>query len=285
MSILKDLWNLVNEQDDEPLRKKQEKPKQREFETRQHEKDLEDLFRRSQQSSLGGEKGQLEPAKPKTEPKQTTSPKLKTAGAKKTRAAVGKIQPSEEMIRKLSSIDHTEQDIISDEEAMRRAGVTTGAEPKPPTPTTLPAVINKQIAIHGEVVPEWHMVKHLPGYLSSAIRSIGRAVFAPFTRTPIEDIQVIATLGGQGPNEARELNAVSDFLRKNATRDREAEIIFHDKIPDYGADIKVFKTSNITFMLVKDFAGHYIYAWPTSDEKALSHSENQTPVPTTKRLK
>lgn len=34
-------------------------------------------------------------------------------------------------------------------------------------------------------------------------------------------------------------------------------------MPGYTADVVVYTTSDMTFMLVKDFAGKYVYAWPS----------------------
>lgn len=140
-----------------------------------------------------------------------------------------------------------------------------------PTPNTLPKVISTAMRAAGTVDPEFHAVKNLPGYMSSAIRQLGKAVFAPFTSTPIADIQVIANLNGSGPNDDRELNAVADFVRKHGTAqpglEHQAELIFDDVMPGYRAKVVVRTFANYTFMVVVDHAGKYIYAWPSSDNK------------------
>lgn len=273
--MLRELLNEINEQD--PRNRQETKTKQKDI-------NLDDLFRTRQ-------KGEVEPVKPEPKQEQPKGQPRRMSREETLRRLQG-VQPSEEMMRKLGSIDPTMQDEISDEEALRRAGATAAAhqtrtptpgevEPKvetpnlPVKPNTIPKIISKDLEAAGVVTPEWHMVKSLPGYLAAPIRSIGRSVFRPFTRTPIEDIQVIANLMGQGPNDERELNAVAGHLMKNAIRDRDAEIVFHDKIPDYGADIKVFKDKGVTYMLVKDFAGGYIYAWPSDQE----HKKLETQAP------
>jgi len=215
-------------------------------------------------------------------------PELKRASARQTAQAMGDVEMHPDAIGKLADLVGTGmQDVISDEDAARIAGATatddatalrtpgyTDAEPKTPSKDLaliekMPALLNKKLAKEGMVEPDWHQVKHLPGYMMSAVRAIGRAVFAPFTDTPIENIQVIANLGS-GPNDAKELDAVLNWLHKHARRDTEAELWFEDVIPDYDAKIIVYKASGYTFMAVKDFAGHYIYSWPTSDEKQLT---------------
>src|SRR5271167_2570877 len=95
-------------------------------------------------------KGSLAKAEPKAEPKGV-APKLKAAGAEKTRAkaATATIDPHHVPAFHPDDIDMSFE--ISDEEAARHAGAssthhthdTSGHEPKPVTPNTLPAVISK----------------------------------------------------------------------------------------------------------------------------------------------
>ena len=136
-------------------------------------------------------------------------------------------------------------------------------EEVPVTPDNLPQVINSAVFAPGETLPgnvkppEWHMVKHLPGYLQQGIRAMGRMVFAPFTDTPIEDIQVLASL-----INGRDVQVMADWIRRNGMKDDEATIRAEDIIPGYGADIQIWNAVGATFMLVKDHAGIYIYGWP-----------------------
>lgn len=217
------------------------------------------------------------PAKVEKKPEPTAKEKidLRTAGANKTKAAVGKIKPSAKFIDKYSQIDHDEEDIISNEKAREIAGLTQDQLLLPSQKTqNLPAVITRELAAAGKVVPEWHMVKHLPGYLSSGIRAIGRKVFEPFTKTPIENIQVLANVQGQGPNTQTEINSVVNYLLKKGVRSTDAELYFSEKIPNYSASVKIFKAGGHTFFVVKDFAGAYIYSWPSSTEKKLLESHS-----------
>lgn len=136
-----------------------------------------------------------------------------------------------------------------------------------PTSSKLPKVISAALRAAGKEDPKWHMVRNLPGYMSQGIRAIGRQVFSPFTSTKIEDIQVIANLGGSGPNTKAEINAVAGFLMKNGTKINDASMEFQERIPGYSAEMKVFTFANYTFLLVKDQAGEYIYSWPSTDNK------------------
>lgn len=136
-----------------------------------------------------------------------------------------------------------------------------------PTPENLPAVISTSLRAAGMVTPEFHMVKHLPGYMSAGIRAIGRQVFSPFTKTPIEQISVIANLNNSGPNDASELRAVAGFLHKHGTRNSQVEMEFQEVIPGYKADVVFYSYANYAFLVVRDHAGHYIYSWPATDMK------------------
>lgn len=127
------------------------------------------------------------------------------------------------------------------------------------TPENLPAVISTELMINDPNLPKWHMVKNLPGYMSSAIRAAGRQMFSKFTRTPIDNIQVVSTLS----NTAEQLLTVSRWLKENGRFDRGMVARLHDMMPGYEADIRVWHAAGYTFIAVSDMHGHYIYCWPT----------------------
>lgn len=132
------------------------------------------------------------------------------------------------------------------------------------TPEDLPSVISNAMSKSGEVVPEWHMVKNLPGYMQQAIRKLGKMVFAQYTRTPIEKIQVLANLQGGGPNSQREMNAIAGWAVENGTKVTTGEIDF-SVMPGYKADVMVYNVEGSQLMIVSDDFGQYVYAWPESD--------------------
>ena len=139
-----------------------------------------------------------------------------------------------------------------------------GYEPVPPTPENLPAIINKQVGMHG-VHPKWHMVKHLPGYMQSAIRGLGRQIFKNFTSTPIEDIQVLSTL----TNHDAELAAVGTWVKKNGHRYDQMAMQFERLFPGYNAEIHVWAAVGYVFVVVQDDFGKYIYSWPEDTSNRL----------------
>lgn len=169
------------------------------------------------------------------------------------------------------NVDGLEADDIDDATAARNAGRTRidqgDVEPVPPTPTTQLANIVRDIAAGGNVNPEFRSVSDLPGYMVNAIRRIGRTVFSVYTTTPIEQIDVLANVGGQGPNTMRELNAVAGWARNNATLDQQASEAattdFGNVIPGYAPQIQVYDAGETTFMITRDDHGSYIYSWPS----------------------
>lgn len=160
-------------------------------------------------------------------------------------------------------------DEIDNAEAARRAGLHDANVPTDdvgqpeivPTTENLPAVIHQEMVEGGGrvVEPDWHQVKHLPGYMQQPIRSMGRSVFRQFTNTPIEDIQVLTTLGGINPE--RDVTGMMQWIRHHGVRDDSRVIDFSAVMPGYTADVSLWNTQNFSFLLVHDFAGYYIYGW------------------------
>lgn len=142
-----------------------------------------------------------------------------------------------------------------------------GADEGISEPNTLPQEIRQDLRTHGDVTARFHSVENLPGYLDDAIRMMGQKVFASLTATPIEEINVLANLGDQGPNEQRELNAVAGMVDTYGERRGDYEMKFDRILPGYEADIRVYEYKDQIFCLVKDFAGSYIYSWPAENKK------------------
>jgi hypothetical protein len=194
---------------------------------------------------------------------------LKRASKAKTRAATASAsmgaaspQAMRHMMDLASNLDQidTSQEVDIDTQLDQDE---EGYEPVETTPENLPAIINKDVMAKGKVEPEWHMVKNLPGYLSKPIRAMGRQLFRAFTSTPIEKVNVVANLMGGGPNSKREINAIAGTVHSLGRRMTEAEIEFESVMPGYSASTKIYEYKGYVFMLVKDFAGEYVYSWPT----------------------
>lgn len=199
------------------------------------------------------------------------TPRLSTASDRTTRERLKgvKIDPSNIPDADFSKVDISgEEDLDQDNHTPNVAGV--GERPKPTTPENLPAIISTAMTVSGKNVArvnvEWHMVKNLPGYIQKPIRAIGRQVFGEFTKTPLDKIQVIASLGG-GPNSDVEVNSVAKFVTTRGKKRKDLEISFNEVFKDYGAEAKIYDCEGYTFFVMRDFAGNYIYSWPSKDTK------------------
>lgn len=200
------------------------------------------------------------PGEKSSEKPKADAPKLKAASAADTARAMRGVSATDDMRDMLSRMNVPDELVDREPELDK----TDGEEPKPPTPSDVPAVISRAIATTdpNAVDPKFHQVKNLPGYMSRAIRAMGRETFKNYTDTPIEEISVIANLGGQGPNSERELNGVSAWLKHNAKEIDKGTLDFGQMMPGYQAQTIRFSTQGVQFLVVRDFAGGYIYAWP-----------------------
>lgn len=193
---------------------------------------------------------------------------------KKAKRRVSNVDVGPEGTRHLQTMNRDMQDEISDDEARRRAGVEDADDldvgmpadddvgvPTQPNVENLPAVIRREVAeTGGKINPEWHQIKHLPNYIQQPIRALGRQVFGQFTDTPIEDIQMIGTIGGLNPE--RDVVGMMHWIRKNGIQADSAKMDFERFFPEgYQADVSLWRTKDYSFLLVHDFGGYYIYGW------------------------
>lgn len=197
--------------------------------------------------------------------------RLNKANAVATADSLRGVQLNQRAMDILSSMDLSNLEDIEDDQALVDI-LNAGFDPTEPTTDNLPSVINMAVRAAGSVEPKFHAVHNLPGYASTPIRKLGRAVFKPFTDTRIEDICVVANLGGSGkPNTTQELNAIVGTLARDGTRHSQYEIDFDNSlsavIPGYHADILLYTYMGYTFLVVRDEMGQYVYSWPTTDNK------------------
>ena len=174
---------------------------------------------------------------------------------------MAQLAQNKDLIYQYTDDEMTDLVPVDDEEEEEGVGVTIEE------PNTLPQEIRRDLRTHGDVTARFHSVENLPGYLDDAIRMMGQKVFASLTATPIDEINVLANLGDQGPNEQRELNAVAGMVDTYGERRGDYEMKFDRILPGYEADIRVYEYKDQIFCLVKDFAGSYIYSWPAENKK------------------
>ena len=223
--------------------------------------------------------------KPEAKQEQPKVVKVNKASVAKTLAATGRIKPTQamqDMLGKMLDIK-LDDDLPSYDASIETESevqpvktpqmYTDGVEPKPPE--TLPTVVVKTTTLAttaeyalrkaGYLVPDFHQVAALPGNIKDQIRQLGRSVFKTMTVTPTNKIFVVANLGGMGPNTDREVQSVADWVRQHGQDYGDGSINFDRSIPGYEAETHMYTAAGITWLLVKDFAGQYIYAWPEKE--------------------
>ena len=213
---------------------------------------------------------------PSAEKSKADTPDIKKASAADTAKAMKGVSATDDMRDMMSRINVPDDMVANEPELDTDRAPGDEEQPEPVNPNNVPAMISREIAaaMPDTVDPQFHQVKNLPGYMSRAIRAMGRETFKNYTDTPVEDISVLANLGGQGPNSEREINAVSSWLKQNGTKLDASELGFGDMIPGYSAQTMLYSTAGMRFLVVKDFAGGYIYVWPEgSSSNALGSDQ------------
>lgn len=203
-----------------------------------------------------------QPEEPKEKPYQSP---FKIAHAAQTHARMNQFN------RDVAG-DARRQDVeMDDVETAEPVGDTFDNEPAGNTlRSNMPATVdtkkdlNNALALR-DTEPQWHMVKNLPAFMSSAIKELGREVFSAFTDTPIEEILVLANVHEHGPNEQNELDAVVTYLQREGTRQQDMEMEFTDKLPGYQIQVRIYTAVGHTFVTGKDAAGKYVYCWKTGE--------------------
>ena len=131
---------------------------------------------------------------------------------------------------------------------------------EPITVENLPAVLETAIAVDVKFNPTWYQVAKLPGNIRNGIRQLGKSLFSQFTTVPTDKIWEMSTL----TNPIMDVKAVFAWIRQHAHKVDDIDIDFHS-IPGYKADVELWMFSGVEFLLVKDFAGYYIYSWPAAN--------------------
>jgi hypothetical protein len=132
----------------------------------------------------------------------------------------------------------------------------------------------------GELAPTtWFSVADLPGNIQSQIRRLGKALFKDITTTPIADIAVMSTIS----NPEDQVRRIYAGVTREGTKIRDMDFDFSPIMPGYTAAGEVWRIDNpkssasgYEFLLIKDFAGYYVYGYPVSDSKVFIR--DNTPV-------
>lgn len=200
--------------------------------------------------------------------------KRKKASQQDTLRAAGNVTPTDRMRDIMSRM----RDIEADDSEYPTPDDTENLPSTRVNTENLPAVAGQQLQAAGVQDPKFHQVANLPGNMNRAIRTLGKALFGEFTRTPTEDIWMIGNLGGQGPNSNAEVNAVAAYLRNDGEDMGIGDIDFDSTIPGYQADIRQYSAGGIRWLVVMDEFGKYIYSWPERDS-VMGQAQDQLDEP------
>jgi hypothetical protein len=206
---------------------------------------------------------------PTTAPMGTTSTAVDTARA----MSQANINVPSGMMSDAMGLDVT--DHMSDADAAAIAG-HAGFDATPRTSDNLPAMISMELErTDGAFEPTWHQVKHLPGYLQSAIRGTARQVFDRFTTTPIEDIQMMCTM----LDPEADVRKMMAWIMNNGHEVDKMTFDFSAQIRGYTADFSVWRAGGYEFGLCKDMGGYYVYGWPENDAQVTDRTNNAPDSP------
>ncbi len=252
------------------------------------EETLEKLFEKHQKESLKNKDISVLKDKDLSNTEEKVNLNVKDSSKAKQEVLKGTQNISEEARNRASSysIDSTNisEEFFDDE----KYGYTSEGfmEPTEPETTTLPAIMARDLLAADNVHIEWTSIKDLPGFAVKEVRALGRAVFSNFTDTNPDDIVTMACTQDRHSltgHEMREINAVAGWARENAIEKPEfASVInmdFKDYIKtnprgpirgNYEPQAAYYETGKLSFLLVNDFMGKYIYAWETKQKEELS---------------
>ncbi len=136
-------------------------------------------------------------------------------------------------------------------------------------PSDIPRIVARGVESRDPVSVDMRTVKQLPKEVRSPIRALSRHLFGVLTNTSINDVQVIAHVKGKGPNSMAEFNAVYKWLDLSGQQN-------HALIKDLQTHIhglKMYNTEGITHLVVRNTAGHYVFSWPSLDNKITESSK------------
>lgn len=170
----------------------------------------------------------------------------------------------------ISMPEFSDQEFTSDLDLAHQLDYETPTDEPEPTTDNLPVNPSQDVTggrrnrgtdvstDQNTVSPDWVEVSDLPGYMQQGIRMMGRRVFQSMTSSPLENMNVITSM----THSDLEVNSVTQWIRDNGSELDNVTMIF-DNIPGYEATARLWTAGDKDFLLVKDFAGKYIYSWPS----------------------
>lgn len=195
----------------------------------------------------------------------------RTVSKEKTAAATANVRLDQKALDRINSL---KMDAFTHEDDPVDNEVSTHVKA-----TNVPAMVSSAMKAAGFIDPDFHLVSNLPGNMSSAIKQLGKALFRSLTTTPTDNISMVGSLGGNGPNSKQEINAVAAYAKKEGKDLGPGEIDFDAIMPGYKAKIHNFAAGGVHFMMVKDDHGEYIYSWPENTSVTASNGHKAIAAP------
>jgi hypothetical protein len=101
----------------------------------------------------------------------------------------------------------------------------------------------------------------MPGYCTDTVRRYGREVLSEFTDLPLERMCVTAT---QADGDDAQMDALVAWVQETGRLVHEEPAVRFAAMPAYHASADLYVAENCGFLVVDDFAGRYVYAWPNA---------------------
>jgi len=155
----------------------------------------------------------------------------------------------------------------------------------PVRPGVMPAIRTQQVPMPaGARQPEWVAVKHTPLFNEAVVQAMGAMVFADYTTAPVGEIVCLSTLThdettvkavaawamkeGAGRDEST-IRADADIAQQVGRRfgmniDGRVQQHVDEGLRGYEARIVTVAARGMRYLIMKDFAGTYVYGWPDS---------------------
>lgn len=125
----------------------------------------------------------------------------------------------------------------------------------------------------------WTTIGHLPGYVSSGVRALGRPIFRNFPcfvdfedgarRLGQDALSQVHAIGFSNGDDATAIRTVVEWIRDHGDVVNSAEVSFGRHIPGYKPTLTLALSDENTFLLVRESVetgaprdAHYVYAWP-----------------------
>ena len=121
----------------------------------------------------------------------------------------------------------------------------------------------------------WMQLRKLPSYMLTQLRGLGRQIFPQYTDTPLEDISLIGTL----MHSQQTVENTIKWVTENGVQTDSSDIDFGENIQGYTAQTSLWEVDCLSFLIVRDNHGMYIYGWPEPERLKLDNAPQTAMIP------